>query len=187
MNNSPVTCPEVLDLISTLEKAIASKEYHEESQTHFYSDREERECKSSPLYYCNTSCCVAGDIALRKTLAAGECHATEHMDVELEVEEYLGSLGFYDPWEYVKDLCGLATCEAILLFDPNTHWKIHQTMVEILKRGGSLPVDLNVTGLRGSYMEFISATLTHPTVSGPNKYLSVEDLCSHLMEIAEYD
>lgn len=187
MNNSPVIYPGVLDLISTLEKAIANREYHEEAQTRFYSDREKEKCESAPLYHCNTSCCIAGDIALRNALAAGECHSTHYRDVEVEVEKYLDSLGFDGPWSYAKDFCGLATGEAILLFDGNTHWKIHQTMVEIFKRGGSLPVDLDVIGLRGSYMEFIGATLQNPNVSGPHDYTSVDDLCNYLMEIAEYD
>jgi hypothetical protein len=127
------------DLIQSLRQAASSPEAHAPAQLAYFSELTD----NSVLVHCGTSCCIAGDLILKA-----------HADSEASQEEVLNSDDI-DPYEWVKDALGLSNLEAVLAFDPSTHYELHRLLADLLEDGLRLrDVDYLMLPTTSTYTEF---------------------------------
>jgi hypothetical protein len=135
------------DLVQTLRKASSDPEAHAPAQRKYFTPLR----SNSVLVNCGTACCVAGDLMLKAHTGASE----QRIDEILSYWRYPVTPGMW-----VDRELGLTDVESTLAFSPNTHYKIHALLADLLESGLRLHHFDDVEISRGSsYTNFEWASL----------------------------
>lgn len=149
--------PAMQDLIDTLERAVANKEYHAVAQTSYYTEAQGKAGKS-PLQSCGTACCVSGDIALRHAIDQGFIDLDSSYVNTDDLWGFFGHHQVSSPWRYVQSICNLSDFEANLIFSSYTHYTIHTYMAKLFREGYKIEGDWRCI-FQGSYLQFKGARI----------------------------
>jgi hypothetical protein len=145
------------DLVKSLRKAASDPEAHAPAQRKYFTPLR----SNSVLVNCNTACCVGGDLILKAHKGASE----------RKIGEIMSYWYYYrvTPGRWVASKLELTDLETTLAFSPNTHYKIHLLLADLLEQGLRLHHFGEVEISRGSnYTSFEWASLGDSDGKGVN-------------------